>query len=408
MINFNIANWLFLLLLAVTLIAVVVTAVAWRQTKQSFHLYNRRAAEIRMQNYMTVTAILMMCMLLVGGYLWIETRDAEAVAGEQLSADEQNTQTESGDAPTLATLSNISATREAEAALLSETPPTPESQEATLPLEYRVVDARANLDTDSEVTRIVFASTLSDSYAPIDPAEQFSTDIQSLYATFDYYSLTNGLEWSWVWRRDGEVIDGGNEVWQYGIEGSAFIFLDPELFEPGEYSAEIWFNESLFARDNATIFQSATNTTVIETNSLRSLTITTPELIQPLTGKIGRLPDQFRELEPQTPISSQTEMELVDFSVQYGGENRPVTLIAAFEHQEMADGMVWSWVWRRDNAIIGGGNRLWREPSDARVGFMHLIPTEALESGEYSVELWVNETLLSRAVIQVTTSLAAQ
>ncbi|MGB1249949.1 MAG: hypothetical protein ACPG8W_04905 [Candidatus Promineifilaceae bacterium] len=399
MINTNIANWLFLLLLTVTIISVVVTAFAWRQSKQSFHLYNRRSAEIRMQNYMTVTTILLMCLLLVGGYLWIETRNVEALPNDR----EAEVRFQSS--LSIANLLDARATREAEIAALSSVQPTPESV-SILPLEYRAVNGQANLEADAELTRILFSTTVSETYEPTDPSDRFPTDIETLFATFDYRNLANGLEWSWVWRRDGVAIDGGNEVWSYGIEGAAFVFLDPETFEPGDYSAEIWFNETLFARGNVTVFQSAADAIAVETNTARTLTVTTPERIDPQVGGIGRLPNEYTQLELETPISSQTEMKLVDFTVQYGGENRPVTLVAAFEHQEMADGMVWAWVWRRDNVVIGGGSRRWREPSDTRVGFMHFIPTEQLQSGEYSVELWVNETLLGRSVIQVTTSIS--
>ena len=399
MITVSVANWLFLLLLTVTLVSVVVTGFAWRQSKQSFHLYNRRSAEIRMQNYMTVTAILLVCMVLVGGYLWIETRNVEA------SAEVEEAELRYQSSLSIANLLDTRATREAEIAALGDVQPTPDGFLSILPLEYRSADSRASLEDDAELTRIQFASALTEDYGPADPANQFATDIETLYATFDYRNLTNGLEWSWVWRRDGQVIDGGNEVWEYGIDGAAFVFLDLDTFEAGDYSAEIWLNETLFARDSVTIFQSAANAQTVETNGARTLTVTSPELSNLERAQFGRLPNEFVQLDPQTPISSQTEMELVDFAVQYGGEDRPVTLVAAFEHQAMAEGMVWSWVWRRDDVVIGGGRRRWREPSDARVGFMHFIPTDQLQSGEYSVELWVNATLLSRAVIQVTTTL---
>lgn len=394
----SLVDGLFLLLLTVMLASAVMAATAWRQTKQSFHLYNRRAAEIRMQNYLTVTAILLMGILLVGGYRWLDDRSAA------LSAENDDAEARFQSALSIATLLNANATREAEIALLAAAPPTPDPGPAVLPLEYRSADSQAPLDEDAELTRIRFATALSETYAPANPANQFSTEIDTLYATFNYRNLSNGLEWAWVWRRDGEVIEGGNAIWTYGSSGAAFVFLDPDAFEPGDYTAEIWLNETLFARGSVDIFQSAANAT-IATNGERTLLVTTPELANPLNGIIGRLPVEYRQLQPQAPITSQTEMELVDFGVEYGGESQPVTLLAAFEHQAMAEGMVWSWVWRRDNNIIGGGSRIWREPSDARVGFMHLIPAAALQSGEYSVELWVNETLLSRAVVQITTSL---
>ncbi|MBK7180127.1 MAG: hypothetical protein IPH82_23580 [Chloroflexi bacterium] len=50
----------------------------------------------------------------------------------------------------------------------------------------------------------------------------------TLYATFDYSEMEDGMAWAWVWRHNGEVLEGGNELWDYGNEGPGFIYLSPE------------------------------------------------------------------------------------------------------------------------------------------------------------------------------------
>jgi hypothetical protein len=59
----------------------------------------------------------------------------------------------------------------------------------------------------------------------------------------------DGLAWAWVWRHNGKVIDGGNELWAYGDEGPGYIYLSPEEgFLEGNYTLEIWVNGQLLSQ----------------------------------------------------------------------------------------------------------------------------------------------------------------
>ena len=66
------------------------------------------------------------------------------------------------------------------------------------------------------------------------------------------------MEWAWVWRHNGKVIDGGNELWVYGDDGPGYIFLDPEEgFQEGRYSLEIWVNGELLGQAAANMNDAA-------------------------------------------------------------------------------------------------------------------------------------------------------
>ena len=55
-----------------------------------------------------------------------------------------------------------------------------------------------------------------------------------------------------MWRRDGDVVEGGNEVWAYGQEGPGYIFFSPEEgFQAGQYSLDVWVNGELMAQSTA-------------------------------------------------------------------------------------------------------------------------------------------------------------
>ncbi len=72
--------------------------------------------------------------------------------------------------------------------------------------------------------------------------------------------MADGMEWSWVWRYNGEVIDGGNQLWAYGNDGPGYVYLRPEEgFSEGDYSLEIWVNDQLVAQNSMTITGNAAN-----------------------------------------------------------------------------------------------------------------------------------------------------
>ena len=95
-------------------------------------------------------------------------------------------------------------------------------------------------------------------YKAINPANVFGEGFYTLYATFDYSNMADGMAWAWVWRQNGEVIDGGNEYWAYGDEGPGYIYLSPEEgFGEGRYSLEIWVNGELMGQASATMNDAA-------------------------------------------------------------------------------------------------------------------------------------------------------
>ncbi|MFK7801735.1 MAG: hypothetical protein AB8G95_08905 [Anaerolineae bacterium] len=121
-----------------------------------------------------------------------------------------------------------------------------------LPAEYNQVTPEAQLSESTEITELEFSDSVDTvSYEPIEPSRLYNEGFYTVYATFDYSDMEDGMVWSWVWRRDGRVIGGGNETWNYGDEGPGYVYLAPtEGFGTGEYTVEIWINGDLQANAN--------------------------------------------------------------------------------------------------------------------------------------------------------------
>jgi hypothetical protein len=127
-----------------------------------------------------------------------------------------------------------------------------------LPAEYDQFEPEAELKPTTELGDVTLSDKVTVDYQPVNPASVFREGAYTLYATFSYKDMVDGLEWAWVWRRDGQVIDGGNELWVYGDEGPGYIFLSPEEgFLEGTYSLDIWVNGELMGQATATMNDAA-------------------------------------------------------------------------------------------------------------------------------------------------------
>lgn len=406
--NTPITFWLLFLLGLLTLLTASMTVNTWRKTKQNFHLFNRREAEISMQNYLTVTLVLGMFLLLVGGYLWLEGSILRGQSAEAAPLDDTVTVVAFNQLSTLTPTLPPTPTRRP----VGTPTPRPTSTSSAgrtitdthLPIDYANITPQSPLREDSHITSLVFASRISQEYRPLDPGRRFSLAIETLYATFEYRNMEDGFAWSWVWRKDGEVIDGGNQRWVYSTVGPAFISTTPEDgFEAGEYSAEVWFNGELFERASVTIID-PNALTLAEAPNNTVLLLTTPEVSNaPRTTLRPDLPERYDQIEPETDRPLDSRMEISSFSAERGNIDQPLTLSATLNPENLPAGVVLTWLWQRGDLILGGGNQLWTGEDDS-LGLVHLVSADAIQPGNIALEVWVNRERMARASVIVSFS----
>lgn len=128
----------------------------------------------------------------------------------------------------------------------------------TLPEAYNRFEPEVELKEDTELGAISFSTKIDDDYQAVDATNIFAVGSYTVYATFSYEGMADGMTWAWVWRHDGEVVDGGHEHWEYGESGPGYIYYNPEDgFRAGEYTLEVWVNGELFTRSNMRMTGSA-------------------------------------------------------------------------------------------------------------------------------------------------------
>ena len=126
-----------------------------------------------------------------------------------------------------------------------------------LPEDYDQLEPAIDLQLDTAIGDISFSTKISDDYQALEAGRRFGKGFFTLYATFDYDGLADGMTWSWVWRHNNQVVDGGNQVWSYGDEGPGYVYFQPEEgFQLGDYSLEVWVNDALLAQSNFSVIDS--------------------------------------------------------------------------------------------------------------------------------------------------------
>lgn len=264
----------------------------WRESKRSPYYFLRKQAEQRMQTYSMGSVAAAVTLLFFVSYAWQPVEDTSlrmieipntkplSLSFNQSESITPNTNTteaiaEADDTPNVVALEgnnaiDVTADLIASQSADDENRLTADSlsqldgleavdsisaadvEVASLPAEYNQIDAVTELADDTIISTVTFANQINEiSYAPEVPSKLYETGFYTVYATFDYENMADGMVWSWVWRQNGRVIGGGNEMWQYGNDGPGYIFLAPvDGFTPGEYTVEIWVNGDLQVADN--------------------------------------------------------------------------------------------------------------------------------------------------------------
>jgi len=253
----TIIPWILGTLLLLVLFTFGVAVKSWRDMKQSPYYFMRRQAEKRLQTYLSTSLVLLLLTAGISAYAWRNPEDnvnrvALLVNAKPPHADIVELVGASPVSPNSADLvqTYISA---------QEVPTTTfASTKPVLPPEYDAVQPTVDLKETTELSSLVFSAEISDKYEAINPGKIFGEGFYTLYATFEYTEMEDGMAWAWVWRRNGEVLEGGNELWAYGSDGPGFIYLSPEEgFQPGEYSLDVWVNGELLTRSAVTINNAA-------------------------------------------------------------------------------------------------------------------------------------------------------
>ena len=257
----TITPWLLGTFVTLSLIALFAAVKNWREMKRSPYFFQRLQAGKKLQTYLITSSFLFIIAIGVTAYAWQEPQDStphmailthSKPDAEAHGVAELPSLVETIDEETVSSFQLEDSENPGQLITIADQPFT--AAVATLPEEFDRFEPTAELSENSDLGTLSFSTEITDDYEAVEPQEIFPEGFYTLYATFSYDGLSDGLVWSWIWRHNGEILEGGNEVWNYGDEGPGYIYLNPEEgFDSGQYSLEVWVNGELMTQSAAVI-----------------------------------------------------------------------------------------------------------------------------------------------------------
>jgi hypothetical protein len=213
-----------------------------------------------MQSYGVATIALVFATLATTAYAWQVPQDntprvavlshAKPVSISRVASPELEVLTDASPTSLDITLSPTSV----DISTVEEAAATDPLQRSELPEEYNQFNATVEMKENTNLGDIFFSTDITSNYEAVNPGRRFTEGFYTIYATVSYDGMTDGMVWSWVWRHNGQVIDGGNQVWKYGVDGPGYVYIRPETgFQLGEYALDVWVNGELFTQSSFTI-----------------------------------------------------------------------------------------------------------------------------------------------------------
>lgn len=265
----SLSTWLLGSLLAVALLMLTLTVQALREARTAPYFFLRRQAEQRMQSYSLATLGLFIAAVGALAYVWNPPVNTTPLYANLTNAKPAEIVVENP----VRTVANLAQPVAAQARFAAEAPQAeaPGSPdvaavagvEATvnqLPEMFAQVVPEVSMQSNTAIRGLTFAPEIDDQYTPIGVRSVYGAGYYTVYAVFEYDGMADGMAWSWVWRYNGTVVGGGNELWQYGADGPGYIYFSPEEgFEPGTYSLAVFVNNEMVAEASMTVAAGAAN-----------------------------------------------------------------------------------------------------------------------------------------------------
>jgi hypothetical protein len=264
LISNTIIPWVLGLLVLLSLLAITLMIKAWRDMKRSPYFFLRQQAGKQLQSY-ALTSVVLVLVTAVFSFFLLQQPEPDTTLRVAILSNTKPPKPEiiqlfeqdallideiDGDDLILDGSSGRLLDQEAGLALVGEGRGA--LAVTTLPDQYDRVRPSVERNDDTELGQIFFSTEVDGNFNAIEPRFIFGEGRYRLYATFSYEGMADGMAWSWVWRHNGQVVDGNNELWAYGTDGPGYIFYAPPSgFRNGEYSLEIWVNGELMTQATA-------------------------------------------------------------------------------------------------------------------------------------------------------------
>ncbi len=123
------------------------------------------------------------------------------------------------------------------------TPPPPTAS-PTAPIA--TIESVVTPPADATINITAISSDISTGLVPINPGTQFAVGIPRVYFFLQFENMADGMSWSRVLTRDGDVIRSESESWERGESGTAYYWFAAQGGWPtGQYEIQFFVGDTL-------------------------------------------------------------------------------------------------------------------------------------------------------------------
>jgi hypothetical protein len=139
-------------------------------------------------------------------------------------------------------------------------------------------------------TELTFAQGFNEKYRPINPNTVFKNPVGHLYGLFSYDQMADGVQWTALWFRNGELVYYETQVWQSGTGGFGFTDWDPDPNEwlPGDYQVQIFLGTDFMVLSDFRIEGNPVTSTPTRTETSTPTMTFTPSKTPTITNTATR------------------------------------------------------------------------------------------------------------------------
>ena len=220
----TITPWILGTLILLLLLALAVVFKSWREMKGSPYFFMRLQAEKRLQSYSFASLGLLAISAIFAIYalrppvdntpLVAVLTNSKPVSDDVVALAEKNIVAVEFAAETADTAQIVSTVGN-DAFFLADADELVQST-LQLPEQFARFQPKVDLNENTKLGAIDFSTKIDNEYQAINPTNTFAVGSYTVFATFSYDGMADGMAWAWVWRYEGEVVEGGNELWAYG------------------------------------------------------------------------------------------------------------------------------------------------------------------------------------------------
>jgi hypothetical protein len=95
---------------------------------------------------------------------------------------------------------------------------------------------------DAVFSPLSFGRGVDNDYRPINPGTVFRNPIRQIVAVYSYDRMQDGVQWTVLWYRDGELVHYETATWGAGTGGYGVVRFEPgeSAWLPGNYEVQMF------------------------------------------------------------------------------------------------------------------------------------------------------------------------